>query len=181
MDAKTVSLTAVFASLYAVLLIFLAPISSGPIQLRVADCLLPLAALFGWPLIWGATLGCLVGNAVSGIILGSLIPFDVIFGSLVNFIATIIIFTLKKKKLLGCILASIVIGVVVGGYMSIFVPFIPQPDIFGWSFQPWTAWVISLTLSSLVAVAVFGYILLMALNRPNIIESIKSRGLKVYT
>ena len=180
MDVKTVSLAAVFASLYAVLVIFLAPISSGPIQLRVADCLLPLAALFGWPVIWGATLGCLVGNAVSGMVLGSLIPFDVVFGSIVNFVATLIIFAFRKRKLLGCILASLIIGVIVGGYMSIFVSFVPQPDIFGLSFQPWTAWVISVTLSSLVAVAVFGYILLIALCRPNVIEPIKSRGLKVY-
>jgi len=112
--------------------------------------------------------------------LGSLIPFDVVFGSIVNFVATLIIFAFRKRKLLGCILASIIIGVIVGGYMSIFLPFVPQPDIFGFPFQPWTAWVISVTLSSLVAVAVFGYILLVAISRPNVIEPIKSRGLKVY-
>jgi len=179
MDVKTVSLATVFASLYAVLVIFLAPISSGPIQLRVADCLLPLAALFGWPVIIGATLGCLVGNAVGGMIaFGSLNPFDVILGSVANFIATLAIFALKKRKLLGCVLASVIIGVIVGGYLWIFVP---PPDIFNLALQPWTAMMISLTLSSLVAIAVIGYILLLALSQPNVIEPIKSRGLKVYS
>jgi uncharacterized membrane protein len=179
LDVKTVSLAAVFASLYAVLVIFLANVSSGPIQLRVADCLLPLAALFGWPVIWGATLGCLVGNAVGGIIaFGSLNPFDVVFGPIANFIATLVIFALKKRKLLGCILASLIIGVIVGGYLWTFAP---PPDIFGIPFQPWTAMVISLSLSSLVAIALIGYVLLVALSRPNVIEPIKSRGLKVYS
>lgn len=178
MDVKTVSLTAVFASLYAVLVIFLAPISSGPIQLRVADCLLPLAALFGWPIIWGATLGCLVGNAVGGMIaFGSLNLFDVVLGSVANLVATIAIFAFRKRKLLGCVLASLIIGAIVGGYLWTFVP---PPDIFGVPLQPWTAMVVSITLSSLVAIAVIGYVLLVAISQPNIIEPIKSRGLKVY-
>jgi uncharacterized membrane protein len=178
LDVKTVSLTAVFASLYAVLVIFLAPISSGPVQLRVADCLLPLAALFGWPVIWGATLGCLVGNTVGGIIaFGSLNPFDVVLGPIANFVATLTIFAFRKRKIIGCVLASLIIGAIVGGYLWTFAP---PPDIFGMPFQPWTAMVISLTLSSLVAVAVIGYILLIALSQPNVIEPIKSRGLKVY-
>jgi uncharacterized membrane protein len=178
-DVKTVSLSAVFASLYAVLVIFLAPISSGPIQLRVADCLLPLAALFGWPIIWGATLGCLVGNAVGGMIaFGSLNPFDVVFGSVANFLATLMIFAFRKRKLLGCVLASLIVGAIVGGYLWIFVP---PPDIFGVPLQPWTAMVVSITLSSLVAIAVIGYVLLVAISQPNVIEPIKSRGLKVYT
>ncbi len=178
MDAKTVSLTAVFASLYAALVIFLAPISSGPIQLRVADCLLPLAALFGWPIVLGATLGCLVGNAVGGMMAyGSLNPFDVVLGSAANLVATTAIFAFRKRKLLGCILASLIVGAIVGGYLWIFAP---PPDIFGLPLQPWTAMVVSITLSSLAAIAVIGYVLLVAVSRPNVVESIKSKGLKVY-
>ena len=178
MDVKTISLTAVFASLYAILVIFLAPLSSGPIQLRVADCLLPLAALFGWPVILGATLGCLVGNAVGGMMsFGLLNPFDVVLGSAANLAATFVIFALKKRRLLGCVLASLIIGAVVGGYLWIFVP---PPDIFGMLLQPWAAMVVSITFSSLAAVAVIGYILLVAVSRPNVVESLKSMGLKVY-
>ncbi|HDD72186.1 MAG TPA: QueT transporter family protein, partial [Candidatus Bathyarchaeota archaeon] len=39
MDIRDIALTAVIAALYASLVVFLAPISYGPVQLRVADCL----------------------------------------------------------------------------------------------------------------------------------------------
>ncbi len=178
MDVKTISLSTVFASIYAALVIFLAPISLGAVQLRIADCLLPLSALFGWPMIIGATLGCSVGNAVGGIVaFGSLNFLDIVFGSLANFLATLVIFKLRKKKILGCIFASIIIGVIVGGYLWIFVP---APEIFNLALQPWVLMIICLTLSSLIAIAIFGYILLLALCQPSIIKLIKSYGLKVY-
>ncbi|MEM2915351.1 MAG: QueT transporter family protein, partial [Candidatus Bathyarchaeia archaeon] len=167
-----------YASLYAVLVIFLAPISLGPIQLRVADCLLPLVTLFGWPVILGATLGCFVGNIFGGIIVfGSFNLIDVVLGSTANFVASLAIFTLRRKRFLSCIVGSILIGVIVGGYLWLF--FSP-PDIFGLSIQPWIAMIISLTLSSLIAIAGIGYILLLALSQPNIIGPIRAKGLKVY-
>ena len=63
MKTNEISLAIIFSSLYAVLVLVLAPISYGPIQLRVADCMIPLAALFGWPVIAGVTVGCFLGNA----------------------------------------------------------------------------------------------------------------------
>jgi hypothetical protein len=39
--------------------------------------------------------------------------------------------------------------------------------------------IVSLTISSLIAVAVMGYALLSILSRPSIIEPLKSHGLKV--
>jgi len=179
MNIREVSLTVVFAGLYAALLIFLAPVSFGPVQLRIADCLLPLAALFGWPVIWGATIGCLVGNSIGGIIaFGAANPIDIVFGSIANLIATSAIFKLRRHKILGCILGSIIVGLIVGGYLWIFVP---APEIGGFSLPAWAAMMISITISSLVAVAVIGYALLLAISRPSVIEPIKSKGLKIYT
>ena len=179
MNVKEVSLSAVFAGLYAVLLIFLAPISFGPVQLRIADCLLPLAALFGWPIIWGATIGCLAGNAVGGIIaFGAANPIDIVFGSIANLIATYVIFTLRRRRLLGCTIGSIIVGLIVGGYLWLFMP---APEIGGFPLPAWAAMVISITISSLVAIAVIGYVLLLAISRPSVIEPIKSMGLKIYT
>jgi len=43
----------------------------------------------------------------------------------------------------------------------------------------WFASIASITVSSLVAVAVVGYLLLTVLSRKNIIEPLKVRGLKV--
>ena len=178
MNSKEISLGAIFAGLYAVLLIFLAPISFGPVQLRVADCLLPLAALLGWPVIWGVTLGCLVGNAIGGMMAFSVVnPIDVIFGSVANLIATYVIFKLRKRCLLGCIIGSIMIGVIVGGYLWLFLP---APSIIGLSLPAWAAMIISITVSSLVAIAIIGYALFLALTRSSVIKMIRSMGLKIY-
>ncbi len=172
MDTKDVSLTALFTGLYAVLVTILAPISFGPIQLRIADVLIPLSALFGWPVVMGVTLGCVIGNAY--VWLG---PHDVIFGPIANFIAAVLILQLRKKRLLGCLIGALPIGIIVGGgYLWIYFP---PPEILGLSLPEWVAMMISITLSSLIAVTIIGYALLVALSRPNIIEPLKSRGLKV--
>ncbi|RJS76428.1 QueT transporter family protein [Candidatus Bathyarchaeota archaeon] len=179
MNTKDLTLAAVFASLYAVLVVFLASVSFGPVQLRIADCLLPLAALFGWPIVLGATIGCFVGNAAGGVIaFGAVNPMDIVFGSVANFIATFVIFALRKRRLLGCVFASVIVGAVVGGYLWMFVP---PPDILGFPLQPWAAMVISVTASSLVAIGVIGYVLVSALSQPNIVEPIKARGVTVYS
>jgi len=178
MDVREVSLSVFFAGLYAVLLVFLAPISFGPVQLRIADCLLPLAALFGWPVIFGATIGCLIGNFAGGIIaFGAANPIDVIFGSIANLIATYVIFKSRRYRLLGCILGSLIIGMIVGGYLWLFVP---APKIGGFALPVWAAMMLSISISSLVTVAVIGYMLLIAISRPSVIKPIKSKGLKVY-
>ena len=71
-------LAAVFAALYAVGVVFW-PISFQVFQVRVADALLPLAMLFGWPAILGLSLGAFVAN-----IFGGLGPVDMIGGTLDN-------------------------------------------------------------------------------------------------
>ena len=172
MDTRDLGLTVVFASLYAIVVVALAPISFGPVQLRVADCLIPLAALFGWPVIAGVTVGCFLGNAYFW--LG---PYDVIFGPIANLIAATIIFLLRKRQFLACIVGSLPIGIIVGSYLWVFFP---PPDIFGLSMPIWTAMIVSITISSLVAMEVIGYALLKALSQPNVINPLKSRGLKVY-
>ena len=63
MKTKEISLIAVIAALYAAMVIVLAPISFGPVQLRLADILIPLAAIFGLPAVYGVTLGAFVANA----------------------------------------------------------------------------------------------------------------------
>jgi len=55
-NTREIALTAVFSALYAALLIVFAPISFGPIQLRVADVVIPLAMAFGWPVVAGITI-----------------------------------------------------------------------------------------------------------------------------
>lgn len=173
LDVREISLTALSAALYAVLLILLAQISFGPIQLRIADCIIPLAALFGWPWIWGVTLGCFIGNLIGGMMaFGFLNPIDIILGSIANLIAAYTIFRLKDHRLIGCILGSIIIGVIVGGYLWLFIP---APEI-GLAYLPvWAAMIISITGSSLIAIAIIGYALLLTMSRLGISEIAKSR------
>jgi len=174
MDTRDVSLTVLFAGLYAVLVIVLAPISFGPIQLRVADVLIPLAALFGWPVAVGVTVGCFIGNGYYW--LG---PYDVILGPVANLVAASIILQLRKKRLLACLVGALPIGIIVGGgYLWIYFP---PPDIFGLTLPVWVAMMISITLSSFIAITIIGNAVLTVLSRPSIIEPLKSRGLKVLS
>ncbi|MEM3696832.1 MAG: QueT transporter family protein [Candidatus Bathyarchaeia archaeon] len=179
-DTKDVALTAVFAALYAVLVAIQGLSAAASIQLRFADCLIPLSALFGWPVIVGVSLGCVVGNATTSLALPNGI-YDVAFGPIANLIAAFLIYVLRNRQLLGCLLGSIVIGVFVGSY--IWMIFGAPSNFFGIEFPAaWPIWVtsmMSITASSLVALAIIGYTLLTALSKPSVIEALKSKGLKV--
>jgi uncharacterized membrane protein len=173
MKTNEISLAIVFSSLYAVLVIVLAPISFGPIQLRVADCLIPLAALFGWPVIAGVSVGCFLGNAY--LWMG---PQDIILGTIANLVAATIIFMLRKRQFTACVLGSLPIGVIVGGYLWLFFGF--ETDLFGLQLPVWGAMIASITISTLIAVAGIGYVILRTLSSSSVITALKSRGLKIY-
>jgi uncharacterized membrane protein len=175
LDSRDLTLTAVFAALYVVINIVQTvsignPTIYGPIQLRVADFMIALAALFGWPIIGGVTLGCFLTNAYYFI--GA--P-DVILGPIANLIAACLVLFLRKRRLLACVVGALPIGFIVGGYLWLFFP---PPEVLG-TLPAWAAMIASITISSLIAVAVIGYALLSILSRPSIIEPLKSRGLKV--
>jgi uncharacterized membrane protein len=179
-DSRDVSLTAVFAALYAVINLvqsfspFGNPSVYGPVQLRLADFLIALAALLGMPVVIGVTVGCAVINMPP---FGPIGPIDVVFGSLANLIAASLVMLLRKRKLLACIVGAFPIGIIVGGgYLWMFFKPPSELDFLG---EPWIAMLVSILISSLIAVAVVGYIVLRILCRPSIIEPLKYHGLKV--
>jgi uncharacterized membrane protein len=179
-DSKDVTLTAVFAALYPVINILQMslignPTVYGPIQLRIADCLIALTVLFGWPVVGGVTFGCLVTNAYY--FLGTQ---DVIFGPIANLIAATLVLLLRKHRFLACVAGALPIGLVVGAYLSIFFPFLTPPQVLN-VLPAWIAMIVSLTVSSLIAIAGIGFLLLSLLSRKGLIEPLKSRGLKVMT
>jgi len=173
---------AIFASLYAVINIVQTtmggPITYGPVQLRLADCLIPLAILFGWPQILGVSIGAF-SNAYYW-----LDPADVIIGPIVNFAAAGLIYLLRKRKFAACSLGALVVGISIGFYLyylyTIGNPIIQQqvPNFPGVELPLWTAFVLSLTISSIITIAIIGYILLKTLSRSTVIESLKAKGLK---
>ena len=174
MDTREITLAAVIAALYAALVIVLAPISFGPIQLRVADCLIPLAALLGWPAILGVSLGAFIGNAYFMSFTGLI---DVILGALANVIAATIIFRLRERLIVACLTGSVAIGAIVGGYLWIYFP---PPEIMGLNLPAWLAMMISVALSSVVAVSIIGYILVQSLRASGFKAIAESQGLKTY-
>jgi len=181
-ESKDVTLMALFGSLYAVLVILQGISAAAAIQLRFADSLIPLAALFGPPAILGVSLGCIVSNAY----FSSSMPFgvyDIAFGPIANLIAATVVFKLRRKLLLGCGIGALVIGLIVGSYVWLLFP--PPPDIFGLAlpvdWPPWLLSTASLIISSLIAFCVLGYALFRVLSRPAIIGPLKSGGLRVYS
>jgi uncharacterized membrane protein len=158
-----VSLTAAFAALYAVGVIVLGPISFLPIQVRVADALLPLAIIFGWPAILGLSIGAFVANFFGG--LGAV---DIIGGSIANFIATFVAWRIgrdrsKPWQLLGVGIEIVVITLLVGTYLTY---------VFGFPL----AWV-GVFAGSVIAIGILGSILLFAMSRKRVTGMLKAYGL----
>jgi len=175
LDSRDLALTASFSALYVIVNVVQMvtvgnPTVYGPVQLRVADCLIALAALLGWPVAGGVTLGCLLTNAYYFIGVQ-----DVFLGPIANLVAASIIFILRKHRFVACITGALPIGIIVGGYLWIFFP---PPDVLN-VLPAWIAMIASITVSSLIAVAGIGYVLLSILSKRSIIEPLKSRGLKV--
>jgi len=178
-DTRDLALSGVFAGLYVVLnLVQMVTVGNptifGPIQLRVADCLIALAALLGWPVVAGVTVGCVVVNAF-----GTIGPIDIVFGSIANFVAATLVVMLRKRSLLACIAGAFPIGIIVGGGYLWW--FFPMYDILGVSLHPMLATMVSITVSTLIVMAGIGYVLLKIMGRPGILESLKSHGLKTLT
>ncbi len=177
LDVRDLSLSVVFTSLYVVFNVIQMisignPTVYGPVQLRVADCLIALSALLGWPVVGGVTIGCFLTNTYY--FLG---PVDVVLGPVANFIAASAILLLRRRRLSACVIGALPVGFIIGGYLWLFFP---PPEILG--FLPvWLAMITSITISSLIAIAGIGYSLLTALSRPNVIKPLKSHGLKVMT
>jgi len=105
---------------------------------------------------------------------------DVILGPIANLVAASVVLLLRRRRLLACIAGAVPIGLIVGGELWFFFSFSPSTDLFG-ALPAWAAMIASITISSLIAVAVIGYIVLSLLSRPSIIEPLKSRGLKVVS
>ena len=83
---------ALIAAIYAVLTILLAPISYGPMQVRISEAL-TILPLFTPAAIPGLFVGCVLGN-----LLGGAIPLDVIFGSLATLIGAVGGYLLRKNR-----------------------------------------------------------------------------------
>jgi uncharacterized membrane protein len=110
LDSKDLALTSVFAASYAVVNVvqmvsFGNPTVYGPVQLRVADCLIALSALMGWPVVAGVTAGCFLTNAYYFIWIQ-----DVVFGPIANLAAATLVLLMRRHRFIGCVLGALPIG-----------------------------------------------------------------------
>lgn len=77
------TLAALIAALYAAITVVLAPISYGPMQVRISEAL-TILPLFTPAAIPGLFVGCIIAN-----IMGGAVILDVIFGSLATLIGAV--------------------------------------------------------------------------------------------
>jgi len=162
------TLAAVFAALYAVGVLVLAPISFHAFQVRVADALLPLAILFGWPAIIGLAIGALVAN-----VFGGLGPIDIVGGSLANLAAGYVAWRVTLNRGRSWIFAAVglqvlIVTLVVGTYLSYLFA---MPLEIGW---------VAVMVGSIVAIGFLGSVLLHATSSQRIVMLLTGRGITVY-
>mgnify|MGYP001772626141 CR=1 FL=1 len=124
MESRELAVASLIAALYAILVYVLPMVSFLLWQVRIADSLLPLSTVFGYPAVVGVTIGCFLGNILSAPWGSSVLnAFDAILGSSINFIAGYIAFKLafkadKRRKLIASILQAIIVSVGVGSYLK---------------------------------------------------------------
>ena len=109
---RSLCLSAVIGALYAALTLLLAPISYGPIQLRLSEALTLLPMLLPQA-VPGLFVGCLIANLYTGMLT------DIVFGSLATLLAAVGTYLLRKKPLLAAACPVVSNGVIVGLVLSV--------------------------------------------------------------
>jgi uncharacterized membrane protein len=167
-NSTAATFTAVFAALYAVGVVVLAPISFQVFQVRVADALLPLSILFGWPAILGLALGAFVTN-----LFGGLGPVDIVGGSLANLLAGYVAWRIaldrgRSSVFLAVGLQVLIVTLIVGTYLSYLFAI---PLLMGW---------LGVMLGSIVAIGFLGSVLLFTFSAERIASIPEGYGVAVY-
>ncbi len=111
MKIRQILYGAVIASVYAVVSILCAPISYGPVQVRLSEALTVLPAVTPVA-IWGVFVGCFVANLVTGSVV------DIVFGSLTTLVAAYCSYKLRNNKWLVPLPPVLLNGLIVGGYLT---------------------------------------------------------------
>jgi len=166
MKVKDLALATIFTALYAVLVIALAGISFELVQVRIADALIPLSIIFGWPAVIGVTLGCVISNVLSPL---PSVLIDITFGAIANFFASLVAWRIGSWKrrntvdvnglkgavsrFLGCLSAALIVTFVVGTYLAVIT-----------EMELWVWW-LGIGVGSLISMCGIGYPLLEILKR----------------
>ena len=157
-----VAVAAIIAALYAVLVWLLPFISFFIWQIRIADCLIPQAFIFGMPAAIGLAVGCFAGNLVSiyGVI-------DYFGGAITNFLAAIIGYYLQKRNAYTgfkrILVTQLIIFIqtlfnvfIVGTYLAFLIP---VPLELSW---------LGILIGSLISLNLVGFLIYEALRKTNL-------------
>jgi uncharacterized membrane protein len=118
MQTKDLALIAIYAALYAALVVVLGGFSYGPIQVRIADSMLAAVPLLGISGVLGHTLGVFIANVFSPVGLLDLL------NTIPSFAMSFVVYYVYKRTkndftVIGtCIAYSVVLGVTVGWMLS---------------------------------------------------------------
>ncbi len=151
-----VATAAVYAAMYVVLTVAFSPISYGVVNVRVANILLGLVPLIGWPGVVGQALGVFIANQPA---LGdSLGPIDLI-NVVPSFVFAFLLWKLRKTSVfLGLTLYSIALGITVSYALN-------------YAFNlPLAVEIPQVTAGIFVATAVLGYIFYKAVERLGVLQ-----------
>ncbi|MDG6990093.1 MAG: QueT transporter family protein [Nitrososphaerota archaeon] len=151
-----VATAAVYAAMYVVLAVAFGPISYGVVNFRVANILIGLVPIIGWPAIIGQTLGVFIANQPAlGDALG---PID-----LINVVPTLVfawaLWKLRRRSVfLGLTLYSAALGVSVSYALS-------------YAFNlPLILEIPQVTVGVFLATAVLGYVFYKAVSRLGVLQ-----------
>ncbi|MDD4378169.1 MAG: QueT transporter family protein [Eubacteriales bacterium] len=116
---KKITYIAMIAAMYTVLSMAIAPLTFGPVQVRVSEALV-LLPIYRFSSVYWVTLGCVITNAIGAVMgINILGPIDIVVGSMATLVAAIITAKLGRYRFKGLpILAAIppiiINGVVIG-------------------------------------------------------------------
>ncbi|OLD13469.1 MAG: hypothetical protein AUI93_01195 [Crenarchaeota archaeon 13_1_40CM_3_52_10] len=179
--SRNLALAALFGALYAALVIGFAPISNLPIQVRVADALMPLTILFGWPAILGLGIGTVVGNSAADSLTGfpsASIGLDIVGGSLVNLLAGFLAWKIGQRSwrirnwnaswFIATLVETALTSVVVGGYLSVVFSI------------PLGLSILGILVGEIIAINIGGFVLLNIIGTSGGLDLLRSWGLQIY-
>ena len=179
--SRNLALAALFGALYAALVIGFAPISNLPIQVRVADALMPLTILFGWPAILGLGIGTVVGNSAADSLTGfpsASIGLDIVRGSLVNLLAGFLAWKIGQRSwrirnwnaswFIATLVETALTSVVVGGYLSVVFSI------------PLGLSILGILVGEIIAINIGGFVLLNIIGTSGGLDLLRSWGLQIY-
>ena len=179
--SRNLALAAVFGALYVALVIGFAPISNLPIQVRVADALMPVTILFGWPAILGLGIGTVVGNSAVDSLTGfpsASIGLDIVGGSLVNLLAGFSAWKIGQRSwrirnwnaswFIATLVETALISVVVGGYLSVVFSI------------PLGLSILGILVGEIIAINIGGFVLLNIIGTSGGLDLLRSWGLQIY-